>query len=353
MGGELIVALGRSGGEGCDCLPVDPAQAEHHKGKGNDTADGKGQQQAPVPQDALAHPQQGRGPVKGVLYTSGIDGKAANHSVKVKGKIEHHNQKQARYDVLSQRSLGYPGGQKGHQRPQQDRQRCIQQRQGQGRDDKPHPKEKAVPHAVLGQHRADYPGGEHHKGREQQVFQVDGRHPAGHQQGGGHRHTQQQVVVLPAKHHALDGEGGEQQPAHQGGHAHKDEHQYLHMRGGQRLHQHVAVKTGEVEAQASNDNDSAQAGGRLFPAAAPGIGGGEQHRLDAHLQQSEKLLHFSPSSSRNTSSREESPTSSAVGPDFTSRPCLMMAILWHSFSATSSTWVEKNTAEPPWHSSAR
>ena len=102
-----------------------------------------------------------------------------------------------------------------------------------------------------------------------------------------------------------------------------------------------------AQAKAGNDDDGACTGGGLFPAAAPGVGGGEQHGLDTHLQQSEKLRHFSPSSSRNTSSKEESPTSSAVGPDFTSRPALMIAILSHSFSATSSTWVEKNTAEPP------
>ena len=146
-------------------------------------------QQAPVPHDALTHPQKGRGPVKGVFYTSGIGGKGANHFVDIEGKIEHHNQKQTRYDVLPQRSLGHLGGQKRHQGPQQDRQRRIQQGQDQSRDGQPHQKLKAVSHAVLGHHRADHPGGKQHKGREQQVLQIDGRHPAGHQQGGGYRHT--------------------------------------------------------------------------------------------------------------------------------------------------------------------
>ena len=110
MGGELIVALSGSGSKSCDGLTVYPAQTEHHQGKGNDTAGGESQQQAPVPHDALTHPQKGRGPVEGVFYTSGIGGKGANHFVDIEGKIEHHNQKQTRYDVLPQRSLGHLGG---------------------------------------------------------------------------------------------------------------------------------------------------------------------------------------------------------------------------------------------------
>ena len=47
------------------------------------------------------------------------------------------------------------------------------------------------------------------------------------------------------------------------------------------------------------------------------------------------------------------PTTSSVGPWRTSRPSLMMAMVSHSFSATSSTWVEKNTAPPSRHSSRR
>ena len=50
--------------------------------------------------------------------------------------------------------------------------------------------------------------------------------------------------------------------------------------------------------------------------------------------------------SRNTSSKFSSPTTSEVGPQARSSPCLMMATLLHSFSTTSSTWLEKNTALP-------
>ena len=53
-----------------------------------------------------------------------------------------------------------------------------------------------------------------------------------------------------------------------------------------------------------------------------------------------------PSSSRNTSSRESSPLTSSMVPERMSLPPLMMATLSQSFSATSSTWVEKKMAPP-------
>ena len=70
-----------------------------------------------------------------------------------------------------------------------------------------------------------------------------------------------------------------------------------------------------------------------------------------HLFFQQRFQHDASSSSRNTSSRLSSPLTSSIVPERISRPPLMMATLSQSFSATSSTCVEKKIAPPASHSS--
>src|SRR5699024_2739195 len=147
---------------------------------------------------------------------------------------------------------------------------------------------------------------------------------------------------LAAEEQAARPEGG-QEEGQQGAHQAEEAGQQIQRpQRGQRRRQRGAQRQREQQRhQREHPHRQRQ--------AAPARRDRAEQRSHADPQQGTKGFHWAASSRsswRKTSSRLLLPTISAVGPASIRRPFFRIASLSQSFSATSSTWVEKNTAPP-------
>ena len=212
------------------------------------------------------------------------------------------------------------------------------------------------------QHAADHGGGrcrrghpvdddrrQHHHAAVHQAHQVHAQQAGCHQGVDGDGHAQQQVVVLGQIQPGVGVEHAAEGAQQRGQQGHQREVQPVQTRGGQRRTQ----SRGQDREHAAQDHhhqhrEQHDVGGHCrLGAGLVGLGVIEIVAEDLRQLLFQKdAQHVSSSSSRNTCSRESSPLTSSMVPERMRRPPLMMATLSHSFSATSSTWVEKKMAPP-------
>ena len=223
-----------------------------------------------------------------------------------------------------------------HQHRQGDQQGQHQSAQNGGRRD---------PHGdpIDDHRRKDHHGGVH------QAHQIHPGQPGRHQAGHRNRHGQQQVVILGQVQPRVGVEYAAEGSQQHGDQAHQRKIEPAQARRRQRpaeLHRQQGENAAQDARHQQDEQPDIQ--GRGQPGASLVLLGvvkiGPKNLKQLLFQQ--ELQHDSPSSSRNTSSRESSPLASSMVPERISLPPWMMATLSQSFSATSSTWVEKKMAPP-------
>ena len=195
----------------------------------------------------------------------------------------------------------------------------------------------------------DDDGRQHHHTRVHEAHEVHPQQPGGDE--GIHRNGEGEhlVIVLGQVEAGIGGEHAAEGTQQDGHKAHDGEIEPAHAGLGH-APAHGKGQGGEHTADDAyhqkDEEDDVAHGGRL--GASPVLLGVVDVGTEdlRQLLFDKKLQHDSPSSSRKTSSRESSPLTSSMVPERMRRPPLMMATLSHSFSATSSTWVEKKMAPP-------
>ena len=195
----------------------------------------------------------------------------------------------------------------------------------------------------------DDDGREDDHGGVHQTHQVDPQQPGDHD--GAHRdgHGQEQVVVLGQIQPGVGVEHAAEGPQQDGQQTHDAEvhpaHVHRHESAADGVGQQGEHPAHDAHHEEDEKGDEEDGGG--FGAGFILLGVVEiAAEYLANLLFQQCFDHYSPSSSRKTSSRLSSPLTSSMVPERMSLPALMMATLSHSFSATSSTWVEKKMAPP-------
>ena len=274
-----------------------------------------------------------------------VGDQVADHTLRLKIKKVVGRQKQQRHDHGDEAFMLQLQADAGHHPPQ----RAGQRQHHKGEQ---HHHQNAACHNGGGKrHRDPIDDQCRHKNYRgiQKAHQIHAQQSCRHDGTDRDGQTQQLIVILGqieagiGIEHAAEGTQQDCQQAHQG------KIEPVHSRRRQRAAQRGGQQREQAAQNAHHQHDEKhQIGGggssgtglillRIVKIAA------EYFRK---LLFQEDLQHDASSSSRKTCSSESSPLTSSMEPERMSRPSLMMATLSHSFSATSSTWVEKKMAPP-------
>ena len=191
--------------------------------------------------------------------------------------------------------------------------------------------------------RIDRDRGQHHDGDEHQIHQIYAGQARYQNRIHRYRHRQQQIVILRHIQRRIDGKHAAEQTQRRRNAGYDQEIQPVHLSCHQRR-AHQIRHCGEYAAQHHHDQqhiagDEQNRGGLASRLAVFAVLEKAPVQLQ-HLFLNQRFQHFSASSSRNTLSSDASPRTSSMLPERISLPLRMIVTVSHSFSATSSTWVE-------------